>query len=77
MSSPPTPPSPAESSDEENEDSRGNVINAAMDAKFMTNAEQEAEEERAAHAAFGAEQERRWEAAAPEDEFDDEDFEWD
>ncbi|KAK1626239.1 hypothetical protein QYE76_000554 [Lolium multiflorum] len=48
-----------------------------MDAKFMPDAEQKAEEERAAHAAFDAEQERRREAAAAENASGDSDFEWD
>jgi hypothetical protein len=47
-----------------------------MDVKFMAGAEQEAEEERAAHAAFDAKQERRKEAAAAEDESDDDNFEF-
>jgi hypothetical protein len=61
----------------ENEDSANNVIDAAMDTKFMADVEQEAEEERTAHAAFDAEHERCREAAAIEDESDDNDFEWD
>jgi hypothetical protein len=52
-------------------------MDAAMDAKFMADVEQEAEEERAAHAAFDAEQEHRREATAAEDKLDDEDFEFD
>jgi molybdopterin biosynthesis enzyme MoaB len=42
----------ADNSNNENEDSADNIIDTAMDAKFMADAEQEAEEERAAHAAF-------------------------
>jgi hypothetical protein len=45
-----------------------------MDARFMADAEQEAEEERAAHAAFDAEQERRSEASAADD--DSSEFDW-
>jgi hypothetical protein len=73
----PTTPPPADSTDEENKDSADNVIDAAMDAKFMTDVEQEADEKRAAHAAFNAEQERCREVAAAEDESNDDDFECD
>jgi hypothetical protein len=55
-SPPPTPLPSADNSDEENEDSADNIIDAAMDAKFMDDTEQEAEEERAAHAAFDVDQ---------------------
>jgi hypothetical protein len=73
---PPTPPPPVESSDEELEDdeSTENILDVAMDAKFMIDAEQEAEEERAAHVAFDAEMERCREAAAAED--DSFDIDW-
>jgi hypothetical protein len=47
-----------------------------MDAKFMAEAEQEAEEERAAHATVDAEQQCHREAAAAEEESDDDDFDW-
>lgn len=59
------PPPPVESSGEELEDdeSTDNVLDAAMDVKFMDDAEQEAE----AHAAFDAEMEQRREVAAAED----------
>jgi hypothetical protein len=36
---PPTPPLPTDNSDDENEDSADNVIDAAMDSKFMAGAE--------------------------------------
>jgi hypothetical protein len=42
------------------------VIDAAMNAKFMDDAEHEAEEERAALAAFNAEKQYRREAPAVE-----------
>jgi hypothetical protein len=46
-----------------------------MDAKFMADAEQEAEEERADHAAFDVEKQcRRDMAAAKEESDDDDDF---
>jgi hypothetical protein len=48
-----------------------------MNAKFMADAEQDPEEERAAHAAFDAEQEHRKEAmSAQEESNDDGDFDW-
>jgi hypothetical protein len=53
-----------------------NVIDEAMDAKFIADAEQEVEEEWAAHAAFDAEGERHREAADAKDESDDDDFEF-
>jgi hypothetical protein len=54
----PTPPLPTDSSD---------VINA----NFMADTEQEAKEERAAHAASDAEQQCRREAPTAEEESDD------
>jgi hypothetical protein len=54
--SPPlTPPPLTDSSEEENEDSAANVIDVAMDVKFMVDAEQEAEEEHPAHVVFDVE----------------------
>jgi hypothetical protein len=48
-----------------------------MNAKFIANVEQEAEEERVAHAAFDAEQQHHMEAAAAREESDDnDDFGW-
>jgi hypothetical protein len=48
-----------------------------MNAKFMADAEQEAEEERTAHAVFDTEQQHRREAAATEEESDNDDnFDW-
>jgi hypothetical protein len=52
-----------------------NIIDTAMDAKFMDDAEQKPEEELAAHTAFDVEQQRRREAAAAE-ESNDFDFDW-
>jgi hypothetical protein len=70
---PPTPPLSVESSNEELEDDKSSddVLDAARDVKFLTDVGQEAEEERAAHAAFDAEMERRREAAAAEEDSSD------
>jgi hypothetical protein len=59
-----------------NEHSSNNIIDTAMDAKFMADAEQKPEEELAAHTAFDVEQQRRREAAAAKEESDDKDFKW-
>jgi hypothetical protein len=48
----------------EDNESTHNVLDVAMDTKFMADAEQEAEEERATHAVFNPEMERHREAAA-------------
>jgi hypothetical protein len=56
---PPTPPPPVESFDEELEDDEtsGNVLDPARDAKCMADAEEEAEKEQTAHTMFDAEME--------------------
>jgi hypothetical protein len=65
--SPPlTPPPPTDNSDTDEFDDENDVIDAAMNAKFMDDAEHEAEEERAALAAFNAEKQYRREAPAVE-----------
>jgi hypothetical protein len=73
---PPTPPTPTDSSGDENEDSADDVIDAAINTKFMADTKHEAKEEQAAHAAFDAEQKSRREAVAAEEELDDGDFDW-
>jgi hypothetical protein len=63
---PPTPPPLIENNDkldDENKDIADDVIDAAMNVKFMADTEQEAEEERATHPAFDVKQQHRWEAA--------------
>jgi hypothetical protein len=45
-----------------------------MDAEFMVDVEQEAEDERAAHTAFHAEHQRCREAVTSEEESDHDDF---
>jgi hypothetical protein len=72
---PPSPPPPSDNTDtdefdDENEDSVDDVIDAAMNAKFMADAEQEAKEERAAHAEFDAKQQHCREAATVGEESD-------
>nr|XP_051202645.1 uncharacterized protein LOC127316284 [Lolium perenne] len=63
------------SSDEEfDDDNTDDLLDPIRDAKFLADAEKEAEEERAAHAAFDAEMECRRVAAAAED--DDSDIPW-
>ncbi|KAK1618735.1 hypothetical protein QYE76_024252 [Lolium multiflorum] len=51
---PPPPPPPASSSDEEfdDDDNTDDLLDPVRDAKALAEAEKEAEEERAAHAAF-------------------------
>jgi hypothetical protein len=75
---PPTPPPPASSSDEEfdDDDNTDDLLDPIRDAKFLADAEKEAEEERAAHAGFDAEMERRRVAAAAATEDDDSDISW-
>jgi hypothetical protein len=71
---PPSPPPPNDNSDtnefdDENADSVYDVIDAGMNAKFMVDAEREAEE-RVAHAAFDTEQQHRREAVSMEEELE-------
>jgi hypothetical protein len=67
----PPPPPRTNSFNGESKDSAENVIDVAMDAKFMANAEQEAEEERAAHIGFNPDQQRHSKMAAAEEESND------
>jgi hypothetical protein len=55
----------------EDDESSDNVLDAARDAKFLADAEQEAKVERAAHAAFDAEMKRCREAATAEEDSSD------
>jgi hypothetical protein len=68
-----TPPPPASSSGEEfnDDDSTDDLLNLVRDAKFLADAEKEAEEERATHAAFDVEMECRRVAAPAEDDSSD------
>nr|XP_051229908.1 eukaryotic translation initiation factor 3 subunit J-like [Lolium perenne] len=72
------PPPPASSSNEEfdDDDSTDDLLDPIRDANALAEAEKEAEEERAAHAAFDAEMERRREAAVAAAEDDDSNISW-